>query len=97
MKQEFCIMQDNPPYWRNTRYNSRCHRHEVFYGPNRQRSIKDGLVIFLEPEMHNMSNRGIHYDRKFDIYAKQEAEKKWMEYYQKTVDDFIAEYGKNYL
>ena len=60
MKEEFCIMPDNPPYWRNRREDG-LHRHEVFFGTaNRQKSIRDGLVIFLTPELHNMSNKGIH-------------------------------------
>ena len=49
MKEEFCIMPDNPPYWRNRREDG-LHRHEVFFGTaNRQKSIRDGLVIFLTP------------------------------------------------
>lgn len=97
MKEEFCIMPDNPPYWRNSRGNG-LHRHEVFFGTaNRQKSIRDGLVIFLTPELHNMSNKGIHFNRNFDIVAKRAGERAWLDYYGKTIDDFIQEYGKNYL
>ena len=97
MKEEFCIMPDNPPYWRNSRGNG-LHRHEVFFGTaNRQKSIRDGLVIFLTPELHNMSNKGIHFNRNFDIAAKRSGERAWLDYYGKTIDDFIKEYGKNYL
>ena len=94
---EKCIMP-----W-DTRYSTirtpvYCHRHEVVYGNGRrQKSIKDGLVVFLTPEMHNMSNRGVHFNREFDLYLKRIAEKAWMEYYGKTVEDFIKEYGVNYL
>lgn len=93
---EFCIMPDNPPLWSNKRFEG-AHRHEVFFGYNRQRSIRDGLVIFLAPEMHNMSNRGIHFDRGFDKEAKRTGQKAWMEYYHRTVEDFVKEYGRNYL
>lgn len=97
MKEEFCIMPDNPPYWRNHREDG-LHRHEVFFGTaNRQKSIRDGLVIFLTPEMHNMSNEGIHFNRNFDIAAKRSGERAWLDYYGKTIDDFTHEYGKNYL
>ena len=90
-------MPDNPPYWRNHREDG-LHRHEVFFGTaNRQKSIRDGLVIFLTPEMHNMSNEGIHFNRNFDIAAKRSGERAWLDYYGKTIDDFIHEYGKNYL
>ena len=97
MKEEFCIMPDHPPYWRNHREFG-LHRHEVFFGTaNRQKSIRDGLVIFLTPELHNMSNNGIHFNRNFDIAVKRAGERAWMEYYGKTIEEFRKEYGKNYL
>ena len=75
-----------------------CERHEVFFGPNRQKSIKDGLVVFLTPEMHR-STIGVHgkSGHDFDLYLKKLAQKRWQEYYNKTTEDFIKEYGKNYL
>ena len=97
MKEEFCIMPDNPPYWRNHREDG-LHRHEVFFGTaNRQKSIRDGLVIFLTPELHNMSNKGIHFNRNFDIAAKRSGERAWLDYYGKTIDDFRKRYGKSWL
>ena len=97
-KEEFCIMYDNPPYWRNFRFPG-SHRHEAFFGVrNRQKSIDDGLVVFLTYEMHE-GTYGIHgkYGHDLDLMLKQEAEKRWLEYYDKTIDDFIDRYGKNYL
>ena len=74
------------------------HRHEVFYGTaNRKLSIKDGLVIFLTPELHNMSKKGIHFNNDFDLYAKIKAQKAWQKYYNKTTDDFIKRYGRSFL
>lgn len=97
MKEEFSIIPDNPPYWRNYRFPG-SHRHEVFFGTaNRKKSIEDGLVIFLTPIMHNMSSNGIHFDRNFDLYAKRQGERAWIEYYEKTVGDFIQRYGKSWL
>ena len=96
-KTEFCIMPPNPHY-STERSPLYCHRHEVFYGiANRQKSIRDGLVVFLQPEMHNMSDRGVHFNRKFDLYLKRIGEKTWCKYYGKTIEDFIKEYGRNYL
>ena len=96
-KTEYCIMPPNQHY-SITRTDIFCHRHEVFFGnPNRQKSIKDGLVVFLKPEMHNMSKKGVHFNREFDLYLKRIAEQRWCEYYGKTIDDFIKEYGRNYL
>ena len=94
MKQEFCIMNDNPPLWRNERFNG-SHRHEVFFGTsNRKISIEDGLVVFLKPELHNMSNKGVHFNREFDLMLKRQAVKIWCEYYNKTEEDFRKRYGK---
>lgn len=96
-KEEFCILPHDALYSTERTY-THCHRHEVFFGTaNRQKSIKDGLVVFLTPEMHNMSNRGVHFNREFDLYLKQMGQQAWMDYYNKTTDDFIREYGKNYL
>ena len=94
-KKEFCIMPSDSR-WDTKRYSYNV-RHEVFGGPNRQQSIKDGLVIFLTPEMHNMSNLGIHFNQEFMDYAHKIAEQTWIKYYNKTKEDFIKEYGKNYL
>lgn len=94
---EFSILPPNARY-STIRTSVYCHRHEVFFGTaNRQKSIKDGLVVFLTPEMHNMSNNGVHFNRAFDLYLKQIGQKAWMEHYNKTIEDFIKEYGKNYL
>ena len=53
------------------------------------------LVIFLTQELHNMSNKGIHFNRNFDIVAKRLGERAWLDYYGKTVKDFIERYWKN--
>lgn len=86
------------PYYSTKRTSIYSHRHEVFFGiRNRQKSIEDGLIVFLRPEMHNMSKNGVHLNRKFDLYLKKIAERVWLEYYNKTIDDFINQYGRNYL
>lgn len=96
-KEEFCIMPNNPHY-STERTPLYCHRHEVMFGTaNRRKSIRDGLVVFLTPEMHNMSNKGVHFNRAFDLYLKRIAERTWCEYYGKTIADFIREYGKNFI
>lgn len=96
-KEEFCIMPRNP-YYSTKRTSVYSHRHEVMFGVrNRQKSIDDGLIVFLRPEMHNASKNGVHYNRNFDLYLKKIAERVWLEYYNKTVDNFIEKYGKNYL
>ena len=96
-KKEFCIMPPNA-YYCTMRTPTYCHRHEVFFGTdNRQKSIRDGCVVFLRPEMHNMSKYGVHFNKELDLYFKRIGQGAWMDYYGKTKEDFIKEYGRNYL
>ena len=73
--------------------------HHVFFGGrNRKKSDEDGLIVTLCPE-HHRGTKGVHgkNGHELDIKLKQEAERTWMEYYNKTEEDFIKRYGKNYL
>lgn len=79
-------------------HNTNIHIHEVYYGAkNRQKSIEDGCCVYLCPRHHNMSKQGIHFDKAFDLQVKQSMERKWLEIYNKSIDDFIKRYGRNYL
>ena len=69
----------------------------MFFGANRQKSIKYGLVVFLTPAMHNMSNKGVHFNREFDLYLKRIGQKAWQDYYNKTKEDFLKEFKRSYL
>lgn len=71
-------------------------KHEVIYGRNRVHSMEDGLVIPLCMNCHT-GHRGIHNNREIDDYMHKLAEEKWLEYYNKTIEDFIERYGRNYL
>ena len=98
---EYCIMSDNPPYWRNYRFNG-SERHEVFEGRtgNRQKSIEDGLVIFTTPELHRTGKLSIHLSpKKWEeiTQLKKIAQQRWCEYYNKTEEDFINRFGRSYL
>ena len=95
-KEEFCIMKPDVR-WSTQRFEG-SHKHHIFGGmPNRKHSDEDGLVIFLRPEDHNMSNKGIHFNTEFDLYAKRKAPERWMEFYGKTVEQFRKRYGKRWL
>jgi len=99
MKKEFCIMPNGDLSYRTERTVHYNERHEVFFGQAyRQKSINDGLVVFLTPENHR-GTFGVHgrEGHEFDLYLKQIAQKTWKEYYNKTTEDFIKEYGKSYL
>ncbi len=73
------------------------HIHEVFFGKNRQKSIEDGCCVYLCGKHHNQSNEGVHFNHNLDLELKQTLERKWIEYYNKTIDDFIKRFGRNYL
>lgn len=94
-KKEFCIMPINSRY-EIERYNG-LERNEVFGGPNRLRSIKDGLVVFLTPERHRTDNNSFHNAPLEWIWIKKLAQQTWQDYYNKTKEDFIKEYGKSYI
>lgn len=75
-----------------------CHRHHIFGASNRKKSEFRGFVIplvyylheFQEGSVHNNPNTGL------DLKWKQKAQ----EYYEAnygTRDDFILEFGRNYL
>lgn len=74
------------------------HIHEVFFGANnRENSIREKLCVSLCAYHHNMSNNGVHFNRELDLKIKKWAEKKWLEKNDKTIDDFIKIFGKNYI
>lgn len=96
MEKEFCIMPQDE-FWK-TRREKGLVRHEVFGGTGRRNlSIEDGLVIFLTPEMHNTTDKGIHFNKEFKDYSHKVGQKTWMKYYNKTKEDFIKRYGKSYI
>ena len=75
-------------------------RHEVFFSTaNRKKSIKYGLVVFIRPEDHNMSEYGVHCRKghEFDMYLKKLGQERAMDEYAWTTSEFIDIFGKNYL
>lgn len=73
------------------------HTHEVFFGKNRQNSIEDGCCIYLCGRHHNLSKEGVHFNHSLDLKLKKEMEKKWLETYDETIENFIERYGRNYI
>ena len=99
LNKEFSIMPNNPPLWWNFRFNKYAERHEVFEGRtgNRQKSIEDGLVIFTTPELHRTGKHSIHLAPKEWLELKKVAQKTWMNYYNKTKEEFIKRYGRSWI
>lgn len=73
------------------------HKHHIFGGANRKRSEKDGCWVYLCADHHNMSDRGVHFNKYLDTRLKQDCEKRWMVKNEKSEYDFIKKYGRNYL
>ena len=71
--------------------------HHVYYGTaNRKLSDIDGCVVWL-CMYHHTGTAGAHLNYNVSLRLKQEMQKAWQEYYNKTTEDFIKRYGKNYL
>lgn len=72
--------------------------HHCIFGPNRKKSDEEGLTVWLCSEHHRGTN-GVHGKKghEFDLYLKQIAQRRWMEFYNKTEDQFRKRYGKSYL
>lgn len=64
---------------------------------NKDKSIEDGLVIFITPYQHRTNDNSIHLNPKQWEWLKAIAQKSWQEYYHKTKEEFRLRYGKNYL
>lgn len=95
---DFCIMPKNNSYSvkRTRKYNE---RHEVYFSrAYRNKSIKDGLIVFLTEEDHR-GTYGVHGKKgdKLNRKLKRIAQKAWMNYYKKTKEEFIERYGKSNL
>lgn len=88
-----------------TEYDNKCFftgrtnglvRHEVFFGSaNRKLSKEWGCWVYLTPEMHNMSNYGVHFNKENDLILKRAVQKRFEELYGH--EKFMQVFGKNYL
>lgn len=94
-KKDFCIMPKSKLY-STVRTEIYCERHEVYFSKAyRQKSINDGLIVFLTRKSHRGTN-GVHgkNGNKLNRQLKRLAEKAWTSYYNKTKEEFLERYGK---
>ena len=68
-------------------------RHEVFPGPFRQKSKRYGLWIELCPDCHRIA----HSVKEDTVALKRRAQLAAMGWYDWSTEEFIKEFGKNYL
>lgn len=73
-------------------------RHHVYEGALRDKSEKYGLTVYLHHNRcHIFGEHSVHKDASIDRRLKAFAQKKAMDYYEWSVEDFRKEFYKNYL
>lgn len=72
-------------------------RHEVFFGPYRDKSKRLGLWANLCPWCHQNGPNAIHRNHDEDLRLKKWAQKKAMEHYRWPEEKFRQEFGRSYL
>lgn len=88
------IQQEKRCYVCGTTYD--LHDHHIFYGTsNRKQSEKHGLKVWLCAIDHNMSNEGVHFNKKLDTELKELAQRKFEETHSR--EEFRAIFGKSWL
>lgn len=72
--------------------------HHVFGGANKSKSEEDELMVWLCRKCHHEVHHGAHRSGEFMKYLRQYGEKLWLcNNPDKTIEDFIERYGRNYL
>lgn len=72
-------------------------KHHVFGGANRKKSEQLGLWVWVQPELHNLGRESIHRNAELDRTLKKWAQRICMERYDMSIEDFIREFGRNYI
>ena len=70
------------------------HRHHVYGGPLRQKSEQWGCWVWLRADWHNMSERGVHFNRELDLRIKRECQEAFEKLHGH--EKFIEVFGRNY-
>lgn len=71
------------------------HKHHIYGAANRKISEENGFWVWLIPEYHNMSDRGVHFNKEFDLLLKQECQAKFEETHSR--EEFMKLIGRSYL
>ena len=73
-------------------------RHHIFGGANKKKSERDGLVVDLcHNECHIFGPKAAHNNAETMRKLHEYGQKKAMDENNWTIDDFIREFGRNYL
>lgn len=72
--------------------------HHIFGGPYRKKSDRYSLTVYLcHNACHIFGKNAVHNNRAQDLRLKQIGQKAWMEQNGKTKEEFIKEFGRNYV
>ena len=69
--------------------------HHLFGAGNRTISDENGFWVWLSPEWHNMSDKGVHFNRELDLKLKRLCQAKYEE--SGSRESWLALIGRNYL
>ena len=70
--------------------------HHIYEGTGRRKiSEREGFIVPLTPQEHNMSNTAVHFNKELDLWLKRKCQAKYEETH--TREQFIKLIGKNYL
>jgi hypothetical protein len=73
-------------------------KHHIYGQAYRNKSEKMGLFVFIcHYDCHIFGDKSVHKNAKVDLALKRYAQKKAMEYYGWSIEDFRKEFGKNYI
>ena len=73
-------------------------KHHIFGGAMRNKSEKYGLFVYLHHDRcHIFGENSVHKNARINRKLQAFAQKKAMQVYEWTTEDFIREFYKNYL
>lgn len=88
------IQEDKKCFICGTTNNIQCHH--IFGASSRSYSEKYGLKVYLCRE-HHTGNNGVHFQPKLAQMLHEIGQKKGMEHYGWSEDEFRRIFGRNYL
>lgn len=72
--------------------------HHVFFGAKRSKSEKYGLTVYIHHnKCHIFGDNSVHKNAEINRKLQAIAQEKAMKHYGWSVEDFIKEFGRNYL
>ena len=72
-------------------------QHHIFNGAYKKKSERYGAMIYLCHSCHNEPPNGVHHNAKRMHDLKARTQKKIMDEHGMSIQDFICEFGKNYI